>query len=83
MNAKRVAGLGRTLPENSVSRHPPTDKMWQPANIGDFTSKLLYNGSKFWLTQNIINSKLQGDQGPTDDQTANIVRCSARTIRRY
>ena len=35
------------------------------------------------LTQNIINSKLQGDQGPTDDQTAKIARCSTRTIRRH
>src|SRR4051812_27010208 len=31
--AKRVAGLGRILPENSVSRHPPPDKMWQPAHF--------------------------------------------------
>jgi transposase len=35
------------------------------------------------LTQNIINSRLQGDQGPTDDQTANIAYCSARAIRRH
>src|SRR6516162_10157123 len=35
------------------------------------------------LTQNIINSKLQGDQGPTDDQTAKIARCSTRSIRRH
>jgi transposase len=35
------------------------------------------------LTQNIINSKLQGDQGPTDDQTAKIACCSARAIRRH
>ena len=46
-----------------------------------------HNGTKFGsltheLIQNIINSKLQGDQGPTDDQTANIA-CSARAIRRH
>jgi transposase len=35
------------------------------------------------LTQNIINSKLQGDQGPTDDQTAKIARLSTSTIRRH
>jgi hypothetical protein len=28
-----VAGLGQTLPENSVSRHPPTSKIWQPAHF--------------------------------------------------
>jgi len=33
------------------------------------------------LTQNIIGSKLRDDQGPTDDQTANIARCSTRAIR--
>ncbi len=35
------------------------------------------------FTENIIQSKLQGDQAPTDEQTASIARCSARTIRRH
>ena len=35
------------------------------------------------LTENVIKSKLQGDRGPTDEQTASIARCSARTIRRH
>lgn len=35
------------------------------------------------LTENVIKSKLQGDGGPTDEQTASIARCSARTIRRH
>jgi len=33
VNAERVAGLARTLPEDSVSRHPPSSKMWQPAHF--------------------------------------------------
>jgi hypothetical protein len=46
-----------------------------------------HNGTKFGsstheLTQNIINSRLQGDQGPIDDQ-AKIAYCSARIIRRH
>jgi hypothetical protein len=35
------------------------------------------------LTENVIKSKLQGDRGPTDEQTASIARSSARTIRRH
>jgi transposase len=35
------------------------------------------------LTESVIKSKLQGDRGPTDEQTARIARCSARTIRRH
>jgi len=32
------------------------------------------------LTQNIIDSKLQGDQGLTDDQTANIASDSESAV---
>jgi transposase len=35
------------------------------------------------LTENVIKSKLQGDRGPTDEQTASIARCSTCTIRRH
>lgn len=33
------------------------------------------------LTQNIINSKLQGDKVPNDDDVAKIGLCTARTVR--
>jgi hypothetical protein len=35
------------------------------------------------LTQNIINSKLKGNQGPINNQTAKIAYCFTRTIRRH
>jgi len=56
-----------------------------PSTIHDSTTTMAPNlaVSTHELTQNIINSKLQGDQGPTDDQTAKIAYCSARAIRRH
>ena len=57
----------------------------RPFTVDDSTTTMAPNlaVSTHELTQNIINSKLQGDQGPTDDQTAKIACCSARTIRRH
>ena len=56
-----------------------------PSTIHDSTTTMAPNlaVSTHELTQNIINSKLQGDQGPTDDQTAKVACCSARAIRRH
>lgn len=34
------------------------------------------------LIQTIINSKLQGDDGPKDDEIAEITGCTARAVRR-
>jgi transposase len=57
----------------------------RPSIFDDSTTTMAPNlaVSTHELTQNIINSKLQGDQGPTDDQTAKIACCSARAIRRH
>src|SRR5438034_351256 len=37
--------------------------------------------SKHELIKDIIDSKLQGDKAPTDDETAKTASCSARSVR--
>jgi transposase len=69
---------------------PATDKPFCVRNVVrhqrlDFVTTMASNlaVSTHELTENVIKSKLQGDRGPTDEQTASIARCSARTIRRH
>lgn len=39
--------------------------------------------SQHVLTQSIIESKLQGEEAPTDKMAAELASCSTRTIRRH
>jgi hypothetical protein len=69
MNTKRVARLGRTLPENSVSRHPPASKMWQPAHFRLLATCQLYTAGfsfpafHFWLFPQTVYALLKTTNG--------------------
>jgi hypothetical protein len=64
-----VAGLEQTLPENSVSRHPPTSKIWQPAHFRLFaacqlcTAGFSFLAFHFWLFPQTVYALLETTNG--------------------
>ena len=68
MNTERVAMLIRILPENSVSRHPPTGKMWQPAHFRLLTASFAllafyFPAFHFWLFPYTVYALLKTTNG--------------------